>query len=141
MAGEGNHFGSSRQGASGMEVPADVAATFRFIEDQFAVGQNPSSGEEPKIMVANLYDATRNIWGNTRIPIVLRIQGHVANQVVYAVRPVGGTDVISSETGEPVQWVELGGGGGLPPGQGKGKALFLIDNLTPGTPAWDQWRF
>jgi hypothetical protein len=29
----------------------------------------------------------------------------------------------------------------LPPGQGKGKALFLIDNLTPGTPAWDQWRF
>jgi hypothetical protein len=62
-------------------------------------------------------------------------------RVFNATIPEGGTGIQYGSPAKDVQWTELGAGGTIPPGTGRGKVFQLLDDLNPGTPGWDYVRF
>lgn len=138
MAGENvRQFETNPGTRNSLETLPWIIVRFSFIEE--ARSSNVSASAKPDLIVAKM--GGPNVQGQTRHAILMQIRGHVAGDTIWAFRPsYGGTGVFWPETGREVQWVEMGGGG-LPPGTGEGKALFLLDNLSPGTPGWDNWKF
>jgi hypothetical protein len=125
----------------GIEAPSNNAQVFAVNDVGTLLAD--SDGIEQEILVCNLYSYDGDIAGTTNIAVrAANKNTRAVGDKIIGIMPEGGTGLIWADSGTEVLWTEAGTkSSGLPPGTGRGKALFIVDDLDPGTPDWDIWRF